>query len=321
MPKRASNPPADFHGTLADLRVIAALGREAHTGNHPSMHQLLLHVANNPSHADRVIKHLEIKWGRALINRHTLQLTPDGERAYQFALRLTQIHEHGPFAQRRETLRIGTSNRVMTTFLAPKIKAFLAGLPRKGKQRVDVDLELTESTRETLLFALQNDNIDCAIYGAIDEEVPAGLRRHLISAHHATVLIAAREGCEVYNQKLLDDGYKVKISELNKAHVCVIRSDLKQALIHLPPPADGYSRIVVENYASVVSVVKSGIAVGLVFDLGLDHDVLRFELDPDDGVRPRSVAIWTRDNRELSLLTRRFMSVVLGREIDVGVEG
>lgn len=315
MSKRAPAPSNDFHGSLADLRVIAALGREANNGRHPSMHQLLVHVARNYTHADRVIKNLEEKWNRTLVNRKTLKLTPDGERACQFAQRIIQLHDQGPFARRRETLRIGTSNRVMTTFLAPKVKAFLGGLPRGKTNRVDVDLDLIESTRENLLTALMNDDVDCAIFGAVNDVIPAGLRRYLISDHHATVMIAAKDGYEAFDRKLRDDNYQVRIPELSKVNVCLIHSDLKGALAHLPPPEDGYSRIVVENYASVVAVVKSQIAVGLVIDLGLDEDVLRFDIHPEDGVSPRNVAIWTRD-RELSPITQRFMSVVLGRPLD-----
>ncbi len=320
MSKRAPSSDPDFHGTLAQLRVVAALGHEVRTGKHPSMHQLLSHVANNATHADRVIKELEAQWKRTLVNRHTLKLTPDGERAYQFAQNLIKLHEQGPFVRQRETLRVGTSNRVMTTFLASKIRAFLESRP-KGKGRVDVDLELTESTRDSLLFALENEDIDCAIFGAMDDVIPDGLRRDLISDQHATVLIAARDGHGVYNAKLFADGYKVKIKELATADVCLIRSDLKGPLAHVPAPQDGYSRIVVDNYASVVSVVKSGIAVGLVFDMGLDDDVLRFELDPVDGAKTRNVAVWTRVDRVLSPITRRFMSVVLGRDVDASAAG
>lgn len=263
------------------------------------------------------------RWNRVLINTSTLKITDDGERAYEYACRILAAHAADPFADRRETLRIGTTNRVMTAFLGPKIREFLwrhrirqKEATKAGNLLADVDLELRESSLDAILSLLRREEIDIAIGGVPLDGMPPDLDHSPIDGRLETVLIASKNGCGDFTKNRLSEGRRVKWSELATADLCVIRSDLHGVLAHLPLPAAGYTRIVVENYASVVSVVKSGAGVGLVLDMGLlDSDTLKFELEESkDRPKARKLAIWTRRGGKLTPTANAFIEAVTAME-------
>jgi DNA-binding transcriptional LysR family regulator len=204
---------------------------------------------------------------------------------------------------------VGTSNRVMTASLAQLLKVFTDTLPKSS----GITVFLKESNREDLPKQLRDGEIDVAIFGALDDGAHNGFRRKLISSHKM-VLIAPRLGFGPYNQKLFDSGELVRMADLDNVHLCLIDADRDTILGHLPEPRPQSNRFVVDNYSSVVSVVKSGAAAGLVVDMGLDdHDLLKFPIDPKDDIRDWQVAIWTLQNQTPSPLAQEFIKVVLGR--------
>lgn len=264
------------------------------------------------------------RWNRKLINTSNLTVTDDGERAYDYACRVLAAHVADPFADQREALRIGTTNRVMTAFLGPKIRDFLwrhrirqKEATKAGHVLADVDLQLRESSLDVILSQLRRAEIEIAIGGVPLDGMPPDLDHSLIDGRLDTVLIAGKGYQGDFTERRLKEGRRVKWSELAQANMCIIRSDVHGILGHLPQPAPGYTRIVVENYASVVAVVKSGAAVGLVLDMGqlnvetMDRDTMRFELeDTKDRPKARRLAVWTRRGSKLTSTAHAFIEAV-----------
>ncbi len=298
--------------TLRELQCFRAIVETMQAGPHRSANALFKKLDYAPSYCKATLERLkgDGRWNRRLINFTRMEVTEDGLKAYQYACKVLDTHATGPFGKRREKLRIGTTNRVMTAFLGPKLQEYLTLRRRAADARtVDVDLELQESTIDEILEALRQEQIDLAIGGIPSQGPPSDLDKVGIGGNIATVLIAGKKGYEGFNKAREARKEVVSWDELARAHVCVIRSDLAGALAHLPKPAEGYSRIVVDNYASVVSVVHSGAAVGLVLDMGIPKDVLlQFELDAK--IRPRTLAVWKRKGEKLTPLAQEFLDVV-----------
>lgn len=308
--------------TLSELQCYRQIVSAIKLGVCTSAHQVWAKTNFGPAYCKMTLDHLEgsERWNRQLVNTITLKVTADGERAYDYACRVLDAHSAGPFVKPRETLRIGTTNRVMTAFLGPKVREFLWRHRTNRKRsaadvsQMDVDLELSESSLNEILSALRLEEIDIAIGGIPTDDQTADLDRTSIDGKLETVLIAAKGGCGEFTKTRFNEGRRVEWSELSTTDLCVIRSDLHGVLGSLPPQAEGYSRIVVENYASVVSVVKSGAAVGLVLDMGLPEDVLKFELAVSKNrPRTRELAIWTRRGEKLGATAQSFIHAVTGR--------
>ncbi len=309
--------------TLAELQCFRDVAAIIEEGNCDTAHQVWTKTRYVPSYCKTIMERLRgaDRWNRTLMSGKPLKLTDDGRRAYEYACRILDEHTAGPFAARREILRVGTTNRVMTAFLGPKVREFLwqhrlqqENAAKQKEKAIDVDLELRESSLDEILSELRREEIDIAIGGVSTEGAPPHLNQISIDGRLATVLIAGRNGCGDFGPNRLQEGRPVKWNELAHADICVIRSDLRGVLGHLPTPVAGYSRIVVENYASVVSVVKSGAAVGLVLDMGLPDDVLKFELDAAERPDDRELAIWTRRGETPTAIATAFIKVVTAME-------
>lgn len=305
--------------TLKELQCYRDIVAVIKRGGWKSLNQVWEEVHWSPSYCKMTLDRLKgpERWNRRLINGNTLKLTDDGERAYEYACRVLDAHAAGPFAARREILRIGTTNRVMTAFLGPKVREFLfhhRARPKHGTaadvKPIDVDLELRESSLDEMLLSLRREEIDIAIGGVPVGGMPKDLDQFSIDGRLETVLIAAKSGCGDFTRARFQEGRKVEWMELASADVCVIRSDLHGVLGHLPAPAPGNTRIVVDNYASVASVVRSGAAVGLVLDMGLPDDVLKFELGAKGRPTARELAVWTRRGEKLSPTAQAFINAV-----------
>lgn len=298
--------------TLRELQCFRDIVEMIQTGPHRSANALFKKLEYVPSYCKATLERLksDSRWKRRLINLNNLELTEDGLKAYQYACKVLDTHATGPFGKRREKLRIGTTNRVMTAFLGPKLQEYFTLRRRAADARlVDVDLELQESTIDEILEALRKEQIDLAIGGIPSQGPPSDLDKVGIGRNISTVLIAGKKGYESFNKAREARKEPVAWEELARANVCVIRSDLAGALAHLPKPGEGYSRIIVDNYASVVSVVQGGAAVGLVLDMGIPKEVLlQFEIDAK--IQPRTLAVWKRKGEKLPPLAQEFLDVV-----------
>jgi DNA-binding transcriptional LysR family regulator len=270
------------------------------------MNGLIALTGYSRSHCLQTLQDLErTRWKRKLINRKSVQLTNEGIDVYRYAQRVLETLEDEPFSVQHRSLRVGTSNRVMTGYLGPRIRDFL-----QETRGIEVNLELSEDHGDQMLEKLRRSEIDIAI-GVLPQNVPtAGLVGQPLGAPLPMVLIAAQPGHQIFDQKLLESGYQVTFNDLIDTRVCYIRQDRNGALARLPRPRKG-SRIVVDNYASVVSVVQCQMAVGLVLDLALPGDVLKFPLDAADRPQSRQLSLWTRQGEEPSEIAKRFIRVVL----------
>src|SRR5262249_26333101 len=116
----------------------------------------------------------------------------------------------------------------------------------------------------------------------------------------------------------------VRLAEVRKEAVCVLKADLEGVLADLPGPVPGGSRICVDRYASLVSIVHSGAAVGFVPLLEREParrrdypgipGLIMHRIAKADGVPTRKVCLWRREGEQLPETVTRFLACASGKD-------
>ena len=102
---------------------------------------------------------------------------------------------------------------------------------------------------------------------------------------------------------------KVDLKSLDTTNLCLIRRDLRGEFGELPPPAAGYTRILVDNYSSVIAMVRARAAVGIVINCGIPNDFLKFDFEDTD-LSAQKFALWQRKGYELSQAAKSLKEAV-----------
>lgn len=279
--------------TIAELMFLKKLGATLSSGDPgSSMLQVAKRAGVNYAYLHNALGKLESRerFNRKLVVRDSPKLTRDGAEAYGYACKVLAAYDLQPFQQGRITLRIAATNRILTTMLAPLFQTFVENFKQKNKE--DIDIEILETTFEQSLHLLETSEVELAFGAGNDAKKrhPKLVQRPLISDLQI-VLIAPRQGMYGFNKRRETDGRKARLSELKRTNLCLIRRDFRDSFAEEIPPDPGFSRLIVDNYSSVISMVQAEAAVGLVVDIGIPGDLLKFSL-AESHLSQQIFAVW-----------------------------
>jgi DNA-binding transcriptional LysR family regulator len=271
------------------------------------------------SNVFRALDELRKVYGRQLVNRSTVTLTKEGETVHAWANALLELHARGkqwPIGD-REQIQIGASSWILN-FLVPEIvRAFFADLAKR-KHRTpdlpDVDLVFAEYDVEQILVGLRKGAVHAGLAAVFATGPYPDLTIKTVRDRVATVMIASSHHVR-WGKDTRRHQNEVDLADLVGETLCVIEADLYRVLIGLPEPRPGQNRILVENYATVSSLVRAGVAVGFLPQLhrgdesshaayqGLEVYRIKGQLPP------RTLAILRRSGEELPEQVEAFLRI------------
>ena len=163
-----------------------------------------------------------------------------------------------------------------------------------------MNIEILEATFEQLLNWLEVGEVELAFGGASTPgHKHEKLTHKLLRDDLRMILVAPPKGYGMFSVRRCKEGYKASLKDLAANNLCLIRRDQRGVFRNLPEPNPGYSRIVVDNYSSVLAMVRARAAVGLVINYSLPTDFLKFEL-ADASQSAQAFAVWERSGSRLS---------------------
>jgi DNA-binding transcriptional LysR family regulator len=307
--KKRGNEP-----TLAELAVLEQLCNILLSGGVRSFRQLANKSTFTYTHCYQTLADLEgeDRFGRVLIDRDTLTLTKDGREVFAYARNVLDAYRLRPFEAQREVLRIAVTNRILTTILSPYIAQFMERFKRETNK--DLDIHFTETTFDKTLKALEIGEVELA-FGSVHSTTltHSKLIQRTIRADLKVILIAPPNGLSQFTRERYDRGEGVTLKELEKADICLIRRDDRSLFSGKCRPEEGFSRLVCDNYSSIVSLVRAEAGVGLVINNGLPSDLLRFEIT-DCQQNNQHFAVWERKRGKLSTAAKLLLDTVINRK-------
>lgn len=286
--------------TIADLLFFEKLGSTISASAGATMATVAAAAGLTYAHCHNTLGKLESvdRFGRRLVNRDRMILTKEGEEVLAYARRVLETYRVRPFASSRVTLRIAATNRILTTLLASYFPAFLE------KYRADtgheLNIEILEATFEQLLNWLEVGEVELAFGGVATAGYKHEKLTHkLLRDDLRLILVAPPKGYGTFSVRRSKEGFKANLKDLATHNVCLIRRDQRGVFRNLPEPNPGCSRIVVDNYSSVLAMVRARAAVGLVINYSLPGDLLKFDL-ADASQSAQAFAVWERSGSRLS---------------------
>jgi DNA-binding transcriptional LysR family regulator len=284
--------------TIADLIFFEKLGSTISGGAGDSMLAVASAAGLSYPHLHNTLGKLESieRFGRRLVNRELIALTKEGEEVLAYARRVLDVYRVRPFKSSRVTLRIAATNRILTTLLASYFPAFMENY--RKKTGLELNIEILEATFEQLLTWLEVGEVELAFGGASTHKHEK-LMHVAIRDDLKMIVVAPPKGIGVFSRRAQKEGYRPTVRDFASTNFCLIRRDQRGTFRNLPEPKEGYSRIVVDNYSSVVAMVRAEAAVGLVINYGVPGDLLKFDL-ADASQSAQSFAIWRRIGSPLS---------------------
>jgi DNA-binding transcriptional LysR family regulator len=296
--------------TVAELTFFEKIGSTLSASGCPSMAQVAAKSDIVHSYFHDTLKRLEgrSRFNRRLVDRKLVTLTKAGEEVLAYARRVLAPYRKRPFQTGRETLRIAATNRILTTLLATHLPKFIETC--KTSTDKDIDIEILEANFEQVLAWLEVGEVELA-FGGMNPSSHSHpkLVHHSLRTDLRMVVIAPPKGLGMFSVKHQKEQMKVELEDLGTTNVCLIRRDHRGDFRNLPKAEHGFSRIVVDNYSSVVSVVRAGTAVGLVINYDLPNDLLKFEFS-DTILSAQNFAVWRRKGIEVSETAHTLLQTV-----------
>ncbi len=287
--------------TIADLVFFEKLGATIAANVGGTMAVVAAAAGLTYAHCHNTLGKLESvgRFGRRLVNRDLMVLTKEGEEVLAYARRVLETYRVRPFGSSRPTLRIAATNRILTTLLASYFPQFLEKYREETQQ--ELNIEILEATFDQLLTWLEVGEVELAFGGAATPgHKHEKLTHKLLRNDLRMVLVAPPKGYGMFSARKCKEGFKASMKDLASNNLCLIRRDQRGLFRNLPDPDPGYSRIVVDNYSSVLAMVRANAAVGLVINYSLPGDLLKFEL-ADVSQHAQAFAIWERAGARLSV--------------------
>lgn len=302
------NPRRWSDVTIADLLFFEKLGSTISGGAGDSMLAVATAAGLSYPHFHNTLGKLEgiERFGRRLVNREVIALTKEGEEVLAYARRVLEAYRVRPFKTGRVTLRIAATNRILTTLLASYFPVFMENYRKETGQ--ELNIEILEATFEQLLTWLEVGEVELA-FGGTSQHKHDKLTHKAIRDDLRMIVVAPPKGLGIFSRRAQKDGYKPTVKDFASTNFCLIRRDQRGTFRNLPEPNEGYSRIVVDNYSSVVAMVRAEAAVGLVINYGVPGDLLKFDL-ADSSQSAQSFAIWRRAGGPLSVVAQTLYDCV-----------
>lgn len=294
--------------TIADLIFFEKLGSTISAGAGDTMQSVASTAGLTYAHCHNTLGKLESieRFGRRLVNRELIALTKEGEEVLAYARRVLDIYRVRPFRSSRVTLRIAATNRILTTLLASYFPVFMEDY--RKKTGLELNIEILEATFEQLLTWLEVGEVELAFGGASTHKHER-LTHKAIRDDLRMIVVAPPKGTGIFSRRAQKEGFKPTIKDFASINFCLIRRDQRGTFKNLPEPNEGYTRIVVDNYSSVVAMVRAEAAVGLVINYGVPGDLLKFDL-ADTSQSAQSFAIWRRIGSPLSVAAQHLYDCV-----------
>jgi len=294
--------------TIAELIFFEKLGSIISGGAGDSMLSVTAITGMSYAHCHNTLGKLESyeRFGRRLVNRELITLTKEGEEVLAYARRVLDVYRQRPFKTSRVTLRIAATNRILTTLLSSFFPVFMDNYRKQSGQ--ELNIEILEASFEKVLEWLEVGEVELAFGGA-------SAHKHERLTHKALrddlrmIVVAPPKGVGVFSRRAAKEGFRPSVKDLASTNFCLIRRDQRGTFKNLPEPSAGFSRIVVDNYSSVLAMVRAEAAVGLVINYGVPVDLLKFDL-ADSSLSAQSFAIWSRTGSPLSVAAQTLYNSV-----------
>ena len=279
--KRARDSEGRLRPSIDSLRVFVELGERMKAKADQGMSFASLSEAADSmsssyskSNVFRALEDLRKVYGRQLVNRSTVALSAEGEAVYAWARSLLHLHAKGrqwPIGE-RERIVIGTSNWILNFVLPEPVRIYLDDRAKRKCQNpslLDVDLSFGEYGVEQMLAALRKGTLHAGLAAVFSAGSWPDLTAETVRPQVATVMIASSQHERWGAQKHRKE---IGLAELAGETLCVLEADLYTVLPGLPEPRAGGSRILVQNYASVVALVRTGGVVGFIPQLDMRRE-------------------------------------------------
>ena len=286
--------------TIAELTFFERIASVISGTTCDSMLQVAIAAGYTNAHGHNALAKLESqeRFGRTLVDRKRIALTKEGEEVLAYTRNVLRNYSDRPFQTGRTTLRIAATNRILTTLLSSFIPAFVETY--RAESRTDIDIEILESSFDQVLSWLEIGEVELAFGGVtVSNNSHPKLDLDLLGTNLGMVLVAPAKGLGTFSVRNCNDGMKIVLKNLEATNLCLIRRDLRGEFGELPSPAAGFSRIVVDNYSSVIAMVRARAAVGIVINCGIPNDFLKFEF-ADMNLSAQKFALWQRKGYDLS---------------------
>ncbi len=265
--------------TIAELSFFEQFGSTLAGGAGDSILSASKAAGFTYAHCHNTLGKLESvsRFGRKLVDRQRMELTKEGAEVLAYARSVLESYRARPFQTSRVTLRIAATNRILTTMLASFFPSFMEEYRKQTGHELDV--EILEATFEQLLTWLEIGEVELAFGGATTPgHKHDKLTHRLLRDDLRMILVAPPKGHGAFTVRKHKEGYKASIKDLAATNLCLIRRDQRGAFRDLPEPNPGVTRIVVDNYSSVLAMVRAQAAIGLMINYSLPGDLLKFEL-------------------------------------------
>lgn len=266
------------------------------------------------AYASRTLAALAAPAGGPLYEPEEMRLTALGQEYLSWGRGVLAGHAKWPPAGRKKVV-VGTSNRVLNFVLPDAVVRFVS-------EHSEFELDLREYELTDMLRDLHGEAVQLGVGGLPFSEPPAGesgrggewtgeymgLRFEALRTSYPTVLIA-RADHERWGEGR--ERRVVTFEDLKEAELCVARADLAGALRPQLEALANRIRLVVDNFSSVVTVVRKSDLVGIVPELGLEAGGCAVRpFAKAAGMPVRRVAVWTRLRGELPEGAKRFAEAV-----------
>lgn len=278
-----------------------------------------LSASYSKSNVFRALEELRKVYGKQLVNRSTVTLTKEGEAVLAWAEALLEHHAKGmrwPIGKTEE-IHIGTSNWILTFLLPEVVEAYFgerAKRRRKAPGLSEVSLTFSEYDVEQLLLDLRKGVVHAGLAAVFSAGPWPDLLVETVREKVETVMIASSDD-ERWGRDARRRRKDVSLSDVAADTVCVLKSDLDTVLAEFPEPVSPGGRIVVESYASVVSLVRARVGVGFIPGLGRGDESEHAAYQGlevytiKEATSPRTLAILRRSGEELSDEVEEFLRV------------
>lgn len=236
-------------------------------------------VGISEAHGCEMLRKLESeeRFNCTLVEYPPFKLTDPGKDVAKWARRVLDEWNRIPTMDYRPPVRLGAGQWMITHAITPLLKSFdytdTEGNP------VGLDFDLREALTSEIAGLVIDERIDYGVGVITDDWNAPGLEYLRIRSTVGYALIAPRQGGHgPFQENMMERGEATSIASLDTVNLILVATDLNDRRLKLPVPKKPYNRYRVENYATVFSLTRAGLGLGLVPNYQIPDDLMAFEL-------------------------------------------